>query len=457
MRERAKEFADKISTSKKKEITLISHIDADGITSMSIMVRVLKRAKIRFKGIFLRQLDERTVEKIPGDSSLKLFLDLGSGQQDILEVRGFKREEVLIIDHHIPGENIYEQFNPLLFQREEKKVSAAGLAYLVAKNIGENSDLSKLAIVGAVGDMMANETNRLEGSMREIVNDARRKGFLKVTKDISAYGISTRPIHLMLSYTDDPYMDGLTDNKDNCLDLLKDLGIAAKEDERWRVWEDLSREEKRRIYSELIEKVKEEDQYRLSGENYIFKDERRRTPLRNAKEYSTLLNACGRWVKPKIGMDVCLGDRDERYGQASVLLKNHKRVIRELLEYILKNGVIKRENIQYMDAKDNFPDTIIGIGAGMARSKLDKEIPGKPMIIFGDMVGEEDLRKVSGRANYEQVKRGINLQEAISRASQAVGGGGGGHKIAAGGCIPRGTEEAFLNGLDEIVGEQTAK
>jgi Single-stranded DNA-specific exonuclease len=296
MRERAKEFADKISTSKKKEITLISHIDADGITSMSIMVRVLKRAKIRFKGIFLRQLDERTVEKIPGDSSLKLFLDLGSGQQDILEMRGFKREEVLIIDHHIPEGNIYEQFNPLLLQREEKKVSAAGLAYLVAKNIGENSDLSKLAIVGAVGDMMANETNRLEGSMREIVSDARRKGFLKVTKDISAYGISTRPIHLMLSYTDDPYMDGLTDNKDNCLDLLKDLGIAAKEDERWRVWEDLSREEKRRIYSELIEKVKEEDQYRLSGENYIFKDERRRTPLRNAKEYSTLLNACGRWV-----------------------------------------------------------------------------------------------------------------------------------------------------------------
>ena len=223
MRERAKEFADKISTSKKKEITLISHIDADGITSMSIMVRVLKRAKIRFKGIFLRQLDERTVEKIPSDSSLKLFLDLGSGQQDILEVRGFKREDVLIIDHHIPEENIYEQFNPLLLQREEKKVSAAGLAYLVAKNIGENSDLSKLAIVGAVGDMMANETNRLEGSMREIVNDAKREGFLDVRRDISAYGISTRPIHLMLSYTDDPYMNGLTDNKDNCLDLLKIL------------------------------------------------------------------------------------------------------------------------------------------------------------------------------------------------------------------------------------------
>jgi len=120
MRERAKEFADKISTSKKKEITLISHIDADGITSMSIMARVLKRAKIRFKGIFLRQLDERTVEKIPGDSSLKLFLDLGSGQQDILEVRGFKREEVLIIDHHIPG-GIYTNSSILFSFREKRR------------------------------------------------------------------------------------------------------------------------------------------------------------------------------------------------------------------------------------------------------------------------------------------------------------------------------------------------
>jgi len=272
-----------------------------------------------------------------------------------------------------------------------------------------------------------------------------------VTNDLSIYGISTRPIHIMLEYLDDPYIDGLTDNAVECVNLLSDLQIPIRDQEDWRVWEDLTKEEKMKIQSAISSRLSTEDLKKLLGEEYIFKDERRRTPLRNAKEFSTLLNACGRWVKPKTGLYVCLGDRDRYYEDALIMLKNHKRVIRDLFNHILKEGVVELDAIQYIDVKDYFPDTIIGIGAGMVLSKVNRK---KPIIIIGDIIGEKDVRKVSARSNYEQVKMGVNLQKAIISAAESFGGGGGGHSIAAGGHIPKGCEKEFLLRMDEYIKEQ---
>jgi len=330
----------------------------------------------------------------------------------------------------------------------EHKISASGLCYLVSKSISNNYDLSKLAVIGAVGDMMANETNRLEGIMRDILNDGVKEGIIEVTNDLSIYGISTRPIHIMLEYLDDPYIDGLTDNAVECVNLLSNLQIPIRDQEDWRVWEDLTKDEKDRIKSALSSRLSDEDFNKLLGEEYIFKDEKRKTPLRNAKEFSTLLNACGRWVKPKIGLQVCLGDRDRYYEDALIMLKNHKRVIRELYNHILEKGVVELDAIQYIDVKDYFPDTIIGIGAGMVLSKVNRE---KPIIIIGDIIGEKEIRKVSARSNKEQIKNGVNLQKAINIVAESFGGGGGGHNIAAGGYIPKGREKEFLLKIDEYI------
>jgi len=480
------EFANKIfqrtksRISAKRKITLISHIDADGISSMSIMVKTLQREKIKFKGLFLRQLDDLTIKKIPKDDSLKFFLDMGSGQQELLRNHRFDKEDILIIDHHVPRNitnqrfvsdelskiedfcmskseilstsicnNYYDQFNSYVFN--EHKISASGLCYLVSRSINDNYDLSKLAVVGAVGDMMANETNRLEGIMREILNDGIKEGIIEVTNDFSIYGISTRPIHTLLAYSNDPFIDGLSDNTTECLNFLEGLQIPIKDKDDWRVWEDLTNDEKTKIRSTISSMISTDNMNRLLGEEYIFKDEKKRTPLRNAKEFSTLLNACGRWVKPKIGMYVCLGDRGRYYEDALLMLKNHKKVIRDLYNHILGKGVVELDSIQYIDVKDYFPDTIIGIGAGMVLSKVNRE---KPIIIIGDILGEKDVRKISARSNSEQIKKGVNLQKAISRVTELFGGNGGGHNIAAGGYLPKGCEKEFLLNMDKYIKEQ---
>ena len=337
-------------------------------------------------------------------------------------------------------------------------MSAAGVAYLVAKTIDPTStDLAKLAVVGNVGDMMARENCGLVGPAREIVQDGVEYGNIIVReRDLNCYGISTRPVHVCLGYCDDPYIDGISNSTNAALQFLERLGVELKNPQGgWLVWEELTFDDRRKIVSALAQQLiahgREID--RLLGETYIFPDEPERTPLRNASEYATLLNACGRWAKPKVGGSICRGERGDAYREAEYMLAHHRSVIRDLLQYILDTGVTELSHLQYIHTGDRFPDTIVGIGAGMALSKLDWR---KPIMVLAAMVDEPEVTKVSMRTNQWALARGVDLQEALVEASAGVGGAGGGHRIAAGAFIPRNTEEEFVDSVNRILKRQSA-
>ncbi len=155
-----------------ESVTVISHIDADGISTEAILAQAITREEIPVNSVFLRQLEPMAMRHIPEDDSLKLFADLGAGQQSLLEGHGLSADEVLILDHHVsqPCGTTYPQVNCL--DHGITRMSAAGVAYLVAKTIDSTSiDLAKLAVIGNVGDMMARENCGLVGPAREIVQD----------------------------------------------------------------------------------------------------------------------------------------------------------------------------------------------------------------------------------------------------------------------------------------------
>jgi single-stranded-DNA-specific exonuclease len=438
------------------EVTVISHIDADGISTESILAQAIAREEIPVKSVFVRQLEPMAMRHVPKDESLKVFTDLGAGQQNLLEEHSLSVEEVLIVDHHVsqPCGIEYQQINCL--DHGHTKMSAAGVAYLMAKELDpDNIDLAKLAVVGNVGDMMARENCGLVGPAREIVEDGVAAGNVLVRKrDLNCYGTSTRPIHVCLGYSDDPYIAGISNNTNAALRFLQKLKVQLKTgDGRWLVWEELALEDKRTIVSALTQQLiasgKETD--RLLGEVYLFPDEPERTPLRNASEYATLLNACGRWAKPRIGASVCRGDRGIAYRDAEYMLSHHRAIIRELLQYILDAGVTELSHLQYTHTGEKFPDTIVGIGAGMALSKLNWR---KPILIMSAVIDDPEITKVSVRTNEWAIARGVDLQDAMMKASEAVGGAGGGHKIAAGAFIPKEKEEEFVNRVNRILEEQ---
>ena len=134
------------------------------------------------------------------------------------------------------------------------------------------------------------------------------------------------------------------------------------------------------------------------------------------------------------------------YRDAEHMLNNHRAIIRDLLQFIIDTGVRKLDNLQWLHVGGRYPDTIVGIGAGMALSKLDST---KPILIMCEVPEDRNLTKVSMRTNERVVERGIDLQQALSDASAEYGGGGGGHKIAAGAYIPKTAEEEFVTACQQ--------
>ena len=439
------------------KITIISHIDADGISCEAILSQAIARQGLPVRSVFVRQLEPLTMPQIPEDDSFKIFSDLGAGQQNLLAAKGLKQKDVLIVDHHVsqPGDVTYPQVNCLPYGYT--KMSAAGVSYLIAKELDDaNIDLAKLAVIGNVGDMMARETCGLVGPVRElIVEDGVRHRSVKVCKkDLNCYGTATRPVYLSLAFNDDPFVKGISNNPEGAKQFLKKLGIVQQTpDGRLYVWEELSDDDRRLIISALAQQLiaNGESVDRLLAETYRFPDELPRTPLRNAQEYATLLNACGRWTKPMVGSAILRGDRGIAYREAEHMLGNHRAIIRNLLQYIIETGVKELEYVQYIHVGGKFPDTIVGIGAGMALSKLNAQ---KPILIMCEVPEDTSLTKVSMRTTERVVERGVDLQKALSDASAEYGGGGGGHKIAAGAFIPKTAEQEFVNRVDRILGEQ---
>jgi single-stranded-DNA-specific exonuclease len=439
----------------QQEVTIISHIDADGISSEAIISKALSREGIAVKSVFVRQLEPLTMHQVPEDLSFKIFTDLGAGQQNLLEEKGLDGEKVLIIDHHVsqPCDTEYFQVNCIPYGY--LKLSAAGLAYMVARRLDpDNRDLAKIAIIGNVGDMMAREHCGLTGPAREIVEDGVSDGSVLVRPhDLNCYGTSTRPLHVCLAYNDDPFISGISNNINGARRFLKKIDIGGNDGRREIIWEGLPFDDRKKIMSALVEQLMANGEPfdRLFCETYLFPGEPAGEPLRNAQEFATVLNACGRWARPDIGGAICRGDRSVAYREAKKMLTNHRAVIRELLQYILDRGVVEISHLQHIHVGNRFPDTIVGIGAGMALSKLNWQ---KPILIMCELPEDPTLIKASMRTTERVVSRGVDLQDVVNRVSGELGGSGGGHKIAAGAYIPKGSEERFVKRVNELLGEQ---
>ncbi|MDD1720323.1 MAG: DHH family phosphoesterase, partial [Methanoregulaceae archaeon] len=339
-----------------------------------------------------------------------------------------------------------------------EKLSAAGLAYLIAQEMSNsNKDLAKIAVIGNVGDMMAREHGCLVGPAREIVEDGVASGGIEARKgDLNCFGTSTRPIHLCLSYSGDLQIAGISNNSQGAMRFLKKLNVPLQDSNgRWLVWEELPLDVRRRVTSALVEQCIAcgESPARLFNETYLFPTEPPRTPLRNASEFATLLNACGRWARPEVGSAVCRDNRTTAYREAERMLSSHRAAIRELLQYILDSGVEELSHLQFIHVGNRFPDTIVGIGAGMALPRLN---PGKPILILCQLPEDPVLTKVSMRTTDRMVGLGIDLQKALIDASSEIGGAGGGHRIAAGAFIRKEHEVVFIERVNRLLAGQYA-
>ena len=443
---------------KYKYIKIVSHIDTDGISSASIIYKCLKRKNINCEVKFIKKLDERILNELKLENQkLIIFTDLGSTYIDYIIKLNLN---CIILDHHeINGkkENIKKMIyllNPHLFGYNGSfEVSGSGISYILASQLGKNNDLIPLAIVGAIGDMQNQKYRKLIGINREILNIGIQNKMVQASLDLSFFGKQTRKLYKVLQYSSDLYLPELTGNEKNCINFIRKIcNKYNKYDNIY--WYNLSLIQKKKLLSELIlyclkYGMKSYKIERLIKESYTFINEEYGKEMKDASEYSTLLNSTGRYDNPEIGLQICIGNRENNYNIAKVMLQKHRINIINGLNYVKKIGLNQFENIQYFHSKDQIKDTLIGIIAGIIINI--KKYSSKPILAFS--FSNEDV-KVSSRATNDLIKKGVNLSDAINKTILITGGSGGGHDIAAGATIKKDRIDLFIKVFNYIIESQ---
>jgi len=449
-------FKDKISDCIKsqKSISITTHIDCDGLTSGSIIAKALIREGAKCTLRTSKEFSKNIVESFKTDSrDFHIVTDLGGGfGKDLNQTLG---DDWIVLDHHQISEEEKDNQNIINAWKYGmdggSEICAGGMAYLAAMALDEkNSDLSEIAVVSALGDRQdQGDRKSFTGKNFEIANTAKELGLVEMDLDLLLVGRETRPLAEAIAFTSQPFIEGLTWNKETCLSILKSSGIKLKEEGRWRVPAELNEEEKKLVIKTITDfspdKNTTEVMSELIGYTYTFPKEDKRSFLRDGREYSTMLNSCGRINRSGVGMAICMGDRNKVLTEGEGILTDYRKKIKEYMN-ILSNErwrISENENCIMVNGEDIVPETMTGT--------ISSLIAGSPKnvgkIVILRTRGEANTIKFSSRKSFG-CKSKINLSELMRTGAEKFDGIGGGHNAAAGAKITKDKLDEFLKYLE---------
>ena len=449
-------FKDKISDciKSKKSISITTHIDCDGLTSGSIIAKALIREGASCTLRTSKEFSKNLVESFKTDSrEFHIITDLGGGfGKNLNETLD---DNWIILDHHQISEEEKDNQNIINSWKYGidggSEISAGGMAYFAAMALNEkNSDLSEIAVISALGDRQdQGERKSFTGKNFEITNTAKELGLVEIDLDLLLVGRETRPLAEALAFTTQPFIEGLTWNKQTCLTVLNSSGIELKEEGRWRVPAELNEEEKKLVIQSITEFASEKNTSEITSEligyTYTFPKEDKRSFLRDGREYSTMLNSCGRINRSGVGMAICMGDRNKILTEGEGILTDYRKMIKEYMN-VLSNErwrISENESCIIINGEDVVPETMTGT--------ISSLIAGSPKntgkIVILRTRAEENTIKFSSRKAFG-CKSNINLSQLMRNGAEKFDGIGGGHNGAAGAKITKDKLDGFLKYLE---------
>ena len=449
-------FKDKIldCIKSKKSISVTTHIDCDGLTSGSIITKALIRAGANCTVRTSKEFSKNVVESFKTDSrDFHIVTDLGGGFANELDKT--LADNWIILDHHQISENELDNQNVINSWKYGidggVDICAGGMAYLASAVLDErNSDLSAIAVVSALGDRQdQGERKSFTGKNFEIVNIAKEQGLVDIDLDLLLVGRETRPLADALAFTSQPFIEGLTWNRDACLSILHSSGVKLKDEGRWRVPAELNEEEKRQVIEAITKFASGKNttgiMSELIGYTYTFPREDNRSFLRDGREFSTMLNSCGRINHSGVGIAVCMGDRNKILREAEMILTDYRKMIREYMNILYNERwrISESKTCIMVNGEDIVPETMTGT--------ISSLIAGSPKnsgkIIILRTGAEENTIKFSSRKSFGCTSD-INLSEIMRTGAKKFDGIGGGHNAAAGAKITKDKLDEFLNYLE---------
>jgi len=452
-------FHDKVSDCIKsgKNISIITHLDCDGITSGSIVTKSLIRSGARCTVRTVNDFNHNLVEKMKNDSrELHIITDLGGGFAKDLDTA--LDNNWIVVDHHqIPEEEFDNErvINAWKYNIDGgTEISAGGMTYLVSQALHkENTDLAWIAVVSALGDRQdQGEKKSFLGINLEIASTAKKNNQVEIDLDVLLVGRETRSLPDALAFTSHPFIEGLTWNRDACLSLLNSSGIKLKDGSRWRVLAELTEDEKRILLQSISKftssKNATEIMDELVGYTYTLSGEDKRSFLRDAREFSTMLNSCGRIRKAGVGVAICIGDRTKMLGEGENILLEYRTLLRTYMNTLAGERWRVVDNGKYLmiNAEGVVPENMTGAVSSLLGGS--QKNTGKIVILRTN--GDEGTIKFSSRKS-TGCKSEVNLGLLMRACATKVSGLGGGHNAAAGARITKDKLDEFLDCLEENV------
>ena len=449
---RARQLVDRSNVA-----SVFFHRDADGVSAAAIFSQTLNQLGLETR---LRAVLPGDLVTIRPTDGLNVFLDVGSGQLDILR-KFFSRSPTLVVDHHRPATKGWRglvHVNPYLMGYDGSvDVSGAGLSYLLSSKLFSRpsvrrKEMPEIGVVGAVADRQ-DFLGELRGMNKFILKRAEAAGLVEEEKDVLLFGRGSRPLHIALRAFRDPPIPGVTGSEAGALELLSRLHIPVNNGEGFRTLRDLSDDERRRLATEIVIRCASSvppelaryiprlvigSVYRMVGEA---------SPLEYASEYASFINASVRMGKVKEAVSLIQGDRGEALKSLRRAVNDYGKAISKEIRKLSLRGVRTgpRGLLQYF-VSTTVPAELLGpvtgllIGTGIVD-------PYRP--VMG--VAKRDKVKISVRCSKVLVLQGMDLSNCVERAAKSVGGTGGGHPGAAGAFIDSGDEDVFARNLEEEI------
>jgi len=457
--QRLREAADKFKEIDRSEtIRVVSHLDSDGICAASLLLKMLGMENRKYSVTIVQQMDEKVAAELAGeDYRYFFFTDIGSGQLEAIE-KHLSDRKIFILDHHEPqieeAPNLV-QVNPHLFGIDGSgEISGAGVVYYFARAVNPKmEEFAYLALIGAVGDIQ--DAKGFSQLNRSIIETAVKHNKVKVIKGLRLFGAQTRPLHKILEYSSNPSIPGVSGNESGAIQFLSQLGIPLRENGQWRKLVNLSEHEIQTLTEGIVIKLLESDTpvdpEEIIGEVYILREEEKESPFRDAKEFSTLLNACGRMGKASVGIGACLGDPASKRAAMRVLSEYKLEIVRAL-EWYDKNKigehVIRDRGYMIINAQTQVKSTIIGTLASIISKSND--IPQRTFIM--SMAQNPDgftkvSMRIAGNGNMD-----VDLHSVVGQITSKMGvSAGGGHSMASGALIPTDREQEFIGFARDVL------
>jgi len=437
---------------------VVTHIDADGLCSGSIVFSALTRKGANVVLRTVPELDAKVITSLVDQGfDYYMFTDLGSTLVKELEASFDGR--FLVVDHHqLAAEDLVKQsvVNAWSYGYDGgKEACSSAMAFFFATALDQaNVDLAPLAVVGALADRQDGGTSRsLTGLNESAAEQARSAGLLTVSKDLMFSGRETRPIHEAVALTSFPYLPGLTGNRDAVLNVVHQSGIPLKDGGSWRTISSLTSEEKMKLTEAIAGAVGTSEGATdaltgLVGTVYTIVFEDPFTALRDAREYGTLLNSCGRMRAAGTGIALCLGDRAEALRGATRILSEYRSAINGAIQSLTSDlsRFDTHGHLVFVNGEGTVEERLLGPVISILASTpefKDKVLIGRASS------GDSDL-KFSARVG-DSFEGEVNLGSIMRVAAEAVRGVGGGHNMAAGAKIQSSQAGEFAKSVLEQV------